>query len=62
LPGENGLISGYGNGKLGPNDATTWQQAMAMIARAVQVTKLEAKLTKTDIGKAADYANPCPPA
>ena len=68
IAGENGIISGYGYGKFGPDDQITREQAMAMIARAMQVTKLEANLTDsetnkvlagfTDANRAADYANP----
>lgn len=66
IASDYGLISGYGNGQFGPNDKITREQAMAMIARAMQVTKLEVKLTQeetssilgeyADTGKAADYA------
>jgi len=68
IAGENGIISGYGYGKFGPDDQITREQAMAMIARAMQVTKLEANLTDsetnkvlagfTDANRAADYAKP----
>ena len=39
---EYGIISGYGNGKFGPNDKITHEQAMAMIANAMKITKLKA--------------------
>ncbi|TYQ15366.1 UNVERIFIED_CONTAM: Ca2+-binding RTX toxin-like protein [Acetivibrio alkalicellulosi] len=37
---EYGIISGYGNGKFGPNDKITREQAMVMISRAMNITKL----------------------
>jgi len=68
IASDYGLISGYGNGKFGPNDAITREQAMAMIARAMQVTKLEVNTSQeetstilagyNDAGTAADYARP----
>jgi hypothetical protein len=39
---EYGIISGYGNDKFGPNDKISHEQAMAMIARAMKITKLKA--------------------
>ena len=42
---EYGLITGYPNGKFGPNDTITREQAMTMMARAMKITKLETSLT-----------------
>ena len=63
---EYGIISGYGDGKFGPNDKISREQAMAMIARAMKITELkvefkdgeEDKLLKSfgDTDKSADYA------
>jgi len=63
---EYGIISGYGNGKFGPSDRITREQAMTMIAKAMNITKLQVELangevekilaTFTDGGKAAGYA------
>ena len=39
---EYGIISGYGNGKFGPMDKITHEQAMAMVAQAMKITKLKA--------------------
>jgi len=65
---EYGIISGYGNGKFGPNDKITREQAMAMTARAMKITGLKVELADgeldktlaafTDSGSAADYAKP----
>lgn len=41
---EYGIISGYGNGKFGPNDMITREQAMTMVARAMGITGLEVDL------------------
>jgi len=40
-----GIITGYGNGNFGPADKITREQAMLMIARAMKITGLDAKLT-----------------
>jgi roadblock/LC7 domain-containing protein len=40
-----GIVAGYNNGNFGPNDTITREQAMTMIARAVKITGLDAKLT-----------------
>ncbi|NLG32962.1 MAG: S-layer homology domain-containing protein [Syntrophomonadaceae bacterium] len=68
IASDYGLIFGYGNGKFGPNEPITREQAMAMIARAIQVTKPEVNLSGdeastilagyTDTSIAADYAIP----
>lgn len=41
IASEYGIISGYGNGKYGPQDKITREQAMAMIARAMEITQLK---------------------
>ena len=38
---EYGIISGYGNGKFGPMDKITREQAMTMIARTMKITGLK---------------------
>ena len=48
---EYGIISGYGNGKFGPNDKITREQAMTMIARAMKLTKLELGLTDDEMSE-----------
>jgi len=48
---EYGIISGYGNGSFGPNDKITREQAMAMIARAMKLTKLDAGLAAGEVAK-----------
>ncbi|GAB1476917.1 hypothetical protein MASR2M70_17530 [Bacillota bacterium] len=60
------LISGYGNGKFGPNDRVNREQAMAMVARAMELTNLKVELqdgelktylnSYADADKAALYA------
>lgn len=45
---EYGLISGYGNGKFGPNDKITREQAMTMIGRAMAITELEVQMTEEE--------------
>lgn len=61
-----GIINGYGGGKFGPADKITREQAMAMIARAMNITWLKAELANgetdklleafTDASISADYA------
>ncbi|NLT95507.1 MAG: leucine-rich repeat protein [Clostridia bacterium] len=63
---EYNIIAGYGNGKLGPMEKITREQAMAMTARAMKITGLDAELTEkeinqalagyTDLDNVADYA------
>ena len=43
-----GIIKGYDNGNFGPNDTITREQLMAMIARAMVITKLDAGLTDVE--------------
>lgn len=44
------LISGYGGGNFGPMDKITREQALAIVARAMELTKLEADLSEVEIG------------
>jgi hypothetical protein len=44
-----GLITGYGDGRFGPNDKITREQAMAIIARAMVLTELRPDLTEGGI-------------
>ena len=43
-----GIINGYTGTAFGPNDTITREQAMAMIARAMKITGLEASLTDSE--------------
>ncbi len=45
------IISGYGNGKFGPNDRITREQAMAMISRAMNITKLAVEFKDGEANK-----------
>ena len=61
-----GIVKGYDNGNFGPNDTITREQAMAMIARAMVITKLDAGLSDVETSQllskfsdeafASDYA------
>ena len=63
---EYGIIYGYEYGKFGPDDSITREQAMAIIARAMEITGLKVELADgeadrllggfTDAGSAAEYA------
>lgn len=63
---EYNIVAGYGNGKLGPMDKITREQAMAMTARAMKITGLDVELKDneisevlagyTDLNSVADYA------
>jgi hypothetical protein len=44
-----GLISGYDAQVFGPNDTITREQAMAIIARAMQVTKLDVGVSESEM-------------
>jgi|GEM_PF-1049433 len=46
---EYDIITGYSNGNFGPNDKITREQAMAIIARAMEITDLESTLTDSEI-------------
>jgi hypothetical protein len=60
------VISGYGDGRFGPNDKITCEQAMAIVARAMNITGLKVEFASgerekllagfADAAKAADYA------
>ncbi|MDF2985485.1 MAG: putative S-layer protein [Eubacterium sp.] len=60
------LISGYGNGRFGPKDKITREQAMSIIGKAMSITGLKMELTSqesnellagfSDGSKAADYS------
>ncbi|PYG83897.1 putative repeat protein (TIGR02543 family), partial [Ruminiclostridium sufflavum DSM 19573] len=66
IASEYSIIEGYGNGKFGPNDRITREQAMTMIAKAMKITALETNLsneeaamlltTFVDSEKAAEWA------
>ncbi len=61
-----GIITGYNAKTFGPNDKITREQVMAMIARAMKITGLNASMTGSEIstllgsysdaGNASDYA------
>ncbi len=42
------IISGYGDGKFRPNDKISREQAMTMLARAMDITKLKAEFTNDE--------------
>jgi hypothetical protein len=46
-----GIIKGYDNGNFSPNDTITREQATTMIARAMKITGLDAKLTNGEISQ-----------
>lgn len=46
-----GIIKGYDNGKFGPQDTISREQAMAMLARAMKITGLETALTTDDVNQ-----------
>ena len=60
------LITGYGNGQFGAMEKITREQAMSIIAKAMNITRLKAGMTEgeaaevlagfTDANSAADYA------
>lgn len=53
-----GLINGYGNGAFGPNDKITREQAMVIIARAMELTGLKKNLTESEVsGTLATYTD-----
>jgi len=51
IANEYDLIDGYGNGKFGPMDKITHEQAMTMIARAMEITKPVVGLTDSEANK-----------
>lgn len=54
IASEYGIINGYGEGKFGPADEITREQAAAMITRAAKITGLISQLKE---GEAADRLN-----
>lgn len=42
------IISGYGNGKFGPNDRITREQAMSMVANAMKLTGMTVEFTDVE--------------
>lgn len=46
---EYGIVSGYGNGKFGPMDVITREQAMAMATRAMKITGLFTDLKDSEV-------------
>ncbi len=53
-----GIITGYSNGKFGPNDKITREQAMTMIARAMKLTGLYSALTEAEMSaQISSYAD-----
>jgi hypothetical protein len=46
---EYGLIEGYGAGKFMPEQNITREEAMAIIARAMEITKLNTSVSDSDI-------------
>jgi hypothetical protein len=45
---DNGIIDGYGDGKFGPEENITREQAMTVIARAMEITGLKAEITTNE--------------
>jgi len=45
------IILGYGDGRFGPNDKVTREQAMIMIARAMNITQLKVELADGETDK-----------
>ncbi|AEY64992.1 Calx-beta domain-containing protein [Clostridium sp. BNL1100] len=43
-----GIITGYTNGKFGPNDLITREQSMTMISKAMKIAGMDTALTNTD--------------
>ena len=62
IASEYGIISGYEDGTFRPDNKITREEAMAIIARSMNYTKLEANSSKTalngykDASKVSDYA------
>lgn len=46
---ENGIISGYGEGKFAPMDKITREQAMVMVARAMKITDLKVEFKADEV-------------
>jgi len=45
---EYGIVNGYGNGQFGPLDKITREQAMTMLANAMKITGLQAKVSPAE--------------
>jgi hypothetical protein len=55
---ENNLISGYGKDRFGPADTLTREQAMTILARAMELAGTSPKLTETEADKLlSEYAD-----
>ncbi|WP_066507538.1 DUF4347 domain-containing protein [Abyssisolibacter fermentans] len=54
---EYGIISGYDNGKFGPMEKITREQAMTIIARAMEITKLKVEIQDGEIDKLFEEFN-----
>lgn len=48
---EYGIISGYGNGRFGPDDKITREQAMTMLGNAMKITGLDTSFGSDEIDK-----------
>lgn len=48
---EYGIISGYGDGRFGPADKITREQAMAIVARAMKITGLNVEIKSGDVDR-----------
>jgi hypothetical protein len=48
---EYNLIDGYGDGQFGAMDKITREQAMTIVARATNITKLKAGMTESEVNK-----------
>jgi len=48
---EYNIVAGYGNGKLGPLDKITREQAMAMVVRAMKLTGLYEEMTEQEVNQ-----------
>ena len=46
---EYGIIAGYTNGKFGPQDLITREQAMTMLAKAMEITGINVNVSDTDV-------------
>ncbi|PYG90333.1 S-layer family protein, partial [Ruminiclostridium sufflavum DSM 19573] len=46
---EYGILAGYSNGKFGPQDLITREQAMTMLAKAMDIAGMDVKVTDADI-------------
>ena len=53
---DNGIVSGYGNGKFGPNDSITREQMVAILHRYAASKKIDVS-KKADLSKFTDQKN-----